>query len=478
MRVLVASDDALILEQFADLPQLVHHDMAISTDPAEIARLAADADVVVLDLDGHEQAGMDLLERLAQDGCRARIVLLSSRNPRELNFAYVVGTERNLQMGVPQCKPLDKARILDSVLGLLSPQTLDVQPEDVRRALDDDQLVIFYHPLKTISSDSVHGCEALVRWNHPEYGLLNPDYIIPVAEEHGLITDVTRFMLRNALRQCRIWKDAGWDFQVAVNVSAQGLREPTFVNEVDRAIRHAGVSPENLALEITESQTLSQQTEIINALTRLMFLGVNLAIDDFGTGYSSMSRLVSMPFHEVKIDKSFVMKASVRLADHELNTAKQIMRDQAETVVHAITNLGHNLDLKVIAEGVATREAWNLVSRLGCDVAQGFFISVPIAADEFGEWLKREAAARALADDADGSGPADGHGPNDSGPEGPGGGGPSADDGPRGADPSPLDEDQDQGEDQDDEGEPAGALPGAGEKVVVDGLRRKQPPAA
>jgi diguanylate cyclase (GGDEF)-like protein len=242
----------------------------------------------------------------------------------------------------------------------------------LRRAIDDGELLVFYQPKARLSDGAIIGAEALVRWQHPEYGMLPPDEFISIAEHTGLITPLTHFVLRRAIAQCRAWHAKGWDLNVAVNLSVVGLIDVELPEMIEGMLQVAGLDPTYLTLEITES-TIMEHTRTVAAIDRLARLGMRLSIDDFGTGYSSLSYLQKLPVHEVKVDKSFVMSMSTTESD--------------AAIVKSIIDLAHNLDLKVVAEGVENLDSWQRLERFRCDIAQGYYLSRPIPPDAFDEWL-------------------------------------------------------------------------------------------
>jgi EAL domain-containing protein (putative c-di-GMP-specific phosphodiesterase class I) len=384
MNVLVASDDAVIVRLLAEMSEQRGHNLTVARSDDEIFACINNTmpDLIVLDLDGRSSEGLQLLKQLSLQHCGSKVVLIGSCNQRTLGSARQVGAKRGLVMAPPLAKPLDKARIVCSVLDILTPGHHEIRPRDIETALAENQLRVFYQPLVNLRTEAVYGAEALLRWEHPEFGWLQPSHIIPLAEEHGLIVPVTRWVIQAALEQYSRWASEGWDFNIAINISAQVLRNPDFADETCAAAEKAGVSPRNVILEVTESQTLAEAEEldVLDTLTSLSLHKFGLAIDDFGTGYSSLGRLNSAPFTEIKIDKSFVMDA----ADPDAP-----MHQEADVIVHAIADLGHNLNMTVIAEGVCSREAWELVDQHRCDVAQGYFIARPLDSQAFSRWLYR-----------------------------------------------------------------------------------------
>jgi diguanylate cyclase len=257
-----------------------------------------------------------------------------------------------------------------------SPRRLALLGE-LRRALDQRQLLLHYQPKVDAHTGQLLGVEALVRWRHPEHGLVPPDEFIPLAERTGLIVPLTHYVLDEALRQGRQWSDAGHELSVAVNVSARRLLDLGFPDEVAALLDRHQVPAELLVIELTESTIMADPVHALDILTRLNVMGVQLSIDDFGTGYSSMAYLKHLPVHELKVDRSFV---------------SQMLQSSSDAViVHSTIDLGRNLGLRVVAEGVEDALTLQQLGLLGCHAVQGFHISRPFAADDLTSWLEQTA---------------------------------------------------------------------------------------
>lgn len=254
---------------------------------------------------------------------------------------------------------------------------------ELQAAMERGDLVLHYQPKFELARNEVTAAEALIRWQHPVYGLITPDEFIPMAEHTGNIHVLTAWVIRTALRQTVAWRDQGLAIRVAVNVSAHDLRRAEFVADIRAALADCRATPEMLSIEITESAVMADVEQAVSALDQLNDLGIECAVDDYGTGYSSMAQLRRLPVQELKIDKSFVLNAD-RNADDEL-------------IVHSTIELGHNLRLRVTAEGVETGAALELLRRLGCDYAQGYYISRPLPAESFEQWLQARAWIRGIA---------------------------------------------------------------------------------
>jgi diguanylate cyclase (GGDEF)-like protein len=244
---------------------------------------------------------------------------------------------------------------------------------ELRRAIDERELVVYYQPRIELSSGSARTVEALIRWNHPERGVLGPGEFLPLAQHTGIVRLLTRYVLEAALRQCRSWRDLGLDVSVGVNLFSRDLLDGGLPDEVGRLLAQCGVEPRRLELEITEDTILSDPARTSVILEQLGARGVELAIDDFGTGYSSLNYLKRLPVDVLKIDRSFVSRMAVD--------------DNDAVIVRSTIDLGHNLGLVVVAEGVESQETLVHLTELGCDHAQGFHLSPPVPADELTEWL-------------------------------------------------------------------------------------------
>ena len=243
---------------------------------------------------------------------------------------------------------------------------------ELREAITNNELVAYYQPKIDIKTGAVKELEALVRWKHKVHGLISPDGFIPMAEQTGLIRQLTLWMLHESLMQCAKWNNEGFELSVAVNLSTSDLLDVEFPETITRALNAHDVSPEKLLLEITESAVMTDADRAMEVLTSLSTLGVRLSVDDFGTGYSSLSYLSKLPVSELKIDKSFVMNM-----ENNSNDA---------LIVQATIDLGHNLGLEVVAEGVETASNLSLLQPLGCDTAQGYYFTKPLDAKDFNAW--------------------------------------------------------------------------------------------
>jgi diguanylate cyclase (GGDEF)-like protein/PAS domain S-box-containing protein len=245
-------------------------------------------------------------------------------------------------------------------------QSLEV---DLRLALENQEFELFYQPKVSLATGAITALEALIRWHHPERGLVSPAQFIPVAEACGVIVPIGQWVMREACRQTRAWRDAGLPpVRIAINVSPRELREKDFVATVRATLAEAGLEPDNLELELTETFLMQDSTLTGTVLQALKGLGVTLALDDFGTGYSSLSHLRRFPIDTLKIDQSFVRDLATDADD--------------ANIVSAMISMGESLHMRVVAEGVETRDQLAFLQELGCPEAQGYYFSRPVAAGQ------------------------------------------------------------------------------------------------
>lgn len=247
----------------------------------------------------------------------------------------------------------------------------------LRKALQKKEFYLCYQPLIDLETGELYGSEALIRWNHPKLGLVSPGEFIPLAEETGIIEEIGSWVLRTACEQNKQWQIRGYDYlSISVNVSAYQFQQPGFLTVVRKALDLSGLEPQYLTLELTESTMLRNVDYSIQVMQALQALGVKVSIDDFGTGYSSLSYLKDLPINTLKIDRSFINNLRLNTTDI--------------AIVKAIITMGHGLDVKVVAEGVETKEQIELLKELKCHYAQGFYIHKPLRTNEFEEGLSNQ----------------------------------------------------------------------------------------
>jgi diguanylate cyclase (GGDEF)-like protein len=253
---------------------------------------------------------------------------------------------------------------------------------DFRHAISRDELRVQYQPKINLKSREIFGVEALVRWQHPQLGLVLPDRFIPMAEQTGAVRPLTLWMLERAVQQCLEWRRRGYELIAAVNLSPRNLHDPELPERVRSLLDLLGAPASMLELEITESVIMSDPLRSLQVLTRLSKMGLRLAVDDFGTGYSSFSYLRKLPVHEIKIDKSFI---------------DDMVEDGDEVIVQSTIELAHNLGLTCVAEGVQDAKTLERLAALGCDTAQGDFISPPLDGEGVVEWLRNRGTSQQVS---------------------------------------------------------------------------------
>ncbi len=383
-KLLVVDDDERIRSYIENVGREMGYETRALEGPDNLGTTLQEFEphAVLLDLVMPGTDGVEILKRLAMRNCAVPILLMSGMDGRTLGAAGRLGREHGLRICGGMEKPFTPDQLRAALEEVMATHR-SVAEDDLERALRDDELVLHYQPKVETQSGRPIGVEALVRWNHPKYGLLLPAYFLPLAERSGTISDITRWVGRRAFTQLSTWAVDGLELSMAVNVPAQDLARGTFPDEWGALMARAGVPAERVILEVTENQAMSTALTTTEVLTRLRLQGVELAIDDFGTGFSSMSLLQRLPFSEVKVDKSFTMEA--------------ITSGDARAIVRATIDLGHNLGLRVVAEGVENQETWQLLREMGCDEVQGYCIGYPMPADEFLEWLERGRELRCSA---------------------------------------------------------------------------------
>ncbi|MBI3546845.1 MAG: EAL domain-containing protein [Gammaproteobacteria bacterium] len=348
-----------------------------------VARMGGDEFVILLatvsDLNGAVAAAKKVLQSLSSPldiagrkldiGASLGVVLF----PQHGEAADVLLREADAAMYVAK-QSHSGYRVYSDELGHGVDDRMALQGE-LQRAIANNELILYYQPKIDFSAERVNGVEALVRWQHPHYGLMLPDKFIPLAEQTGLIKPLTHWVLKTALRQSQAWRQAGLSLSVSINISAINVQDPEFPGQVAGLLAEFPVPPALLELELTETAVMSEPARAVECIRKLSALGLQIAIDDFGTGYSSMAYLKELLVAKIKIDKSFVTNMAVNHND--------------AVIVRSTVELGHNLGLKVIAEGVEDQVVWDRLKGLGCDSAQGYYMSHPLPPDEFLEWLKR-----------------------------------------------------------------------------------------
>lgn len=245
---------------------------------------------------------------------------------------------------------------------------------DLRKAMEENQLLMHYQPKIDIRTGRLCGAEALVRWQHPECGFMPPDSFIPIAEQSGIIVPLTAWVLNESVKECAQWQQRGTPVPVAVNLSVRNLHDPNITEVILQTLHRYGLQPGALIIELTETAVMTDPNRALSILLALAQEGVKVSVDDFGTGYSSLANLKKLPIHEIKIDRSFVM-------DMNENNNEAV-------IVRSTIDLAHNMNMKVTAEGVETEYTLDLLRTYGCDIAQGYLLARPMPGKEFIAWAE------------------------------------------------------------------------------------------
>jgi EAL domain-containing protein (putative c-di-GMP-specific phosphodiesterase class I) len=365
-RLLIVDDDAAITRLIKRAAEELGFEVKSTSDPEDFMGTARQwrPSVIVLDLQMPGRDGIQLLRELAEDKCPAQVILTSGVDRKLLEGAQDLGAVCGLKMAGVLEKPFGFSSLRD-FLTPFKPVSREAMTSELAVAIASDQLFLEYQPKLDMRCGQISGVEALVRWHHPLHGRVPPDQFVALAEESDLIHGMTNWVLAAATKQAADWAASGLALTVAVNVSARDLLVPDLPDRLEAHCRAAGLDPARLVVELTETSAMRDPAQMLDVLIRLRLKGFGLAIDDFGTGYSSLVQLRKMPFTEVKIDRSFV---------------KSIPEDHDCTVISkTIVELAHNLGLLSVAEGVENQAALDCLAKMGCDMAQGYHLSRPVA---------------------------------------------------------------------------------------------------
>jgi EAL domain-containing protein (putative c-di-GMP-specific phosphodiesterase class I)/AmiR/NasT family two-component response regulator len=391
MRTLVVDDDAFALRLLQrQLRQAGHDDVTAQQDAGAALRLLEQApasiDLVICDLKMPGVDGVEFVRHLAGTGYTGGVVLVSGQDARVLESVRKLALAHGIRVLGAFVKPLVPAQLERALSAVAPPVKAQAAARpalpaaELREALDKGALINHYQPKVALADGAVLGVEALVRLQHPRFGLITPDRFIGVAEEHGCIDALAHAVIDTALRDAVAWRGVGRALQVALNLSMDNLLALDFPDMLSESTAAAGVAPGDLMLEVTESRLMCDSLAVLDVLNRLRLKGFGLAIDDFGTGHSSLAQLRDIPFQELKLDRGFVHRAN---------------RDPARMViVESTLDLAHRMGMIVVAEGIEDAQDWDYLAGLGCDVAQGWHISRAMPSHEVPAWCAAWDAGR------------------------------------------------------------------------------------
>ena len=353
------------------------------TFPAFKDLLSDNVSVIMVDLMMPGVDGIEVLRFMSEQNCKAGILLFSGTDQRTLLVAEEMARELRLRVLGRLAKPLvrgdleaflrqEEQVVVPSLVAANAAPVITV--EALRRAIIEKQLVVYYQPQIDVKSGTAAGVEALVRWKHPVHGLVFPDSFITLAESCGVIDELTWLVITQIFEDAKTFAAQGWEPTLSINVSAFSLCDLKLPDRLFSLAQSSGVAPERIIVEITESGMVEKVAPVLDILTRLRLRGINLSIDDFGTGFSMMHQLKRIPASEIKIDMEFVRAMG---QDHS-----------AEVIVRKTIEIGHELGMKVVAEGVEERGQLEQLAKLNCDIVQGYLYGRPVPPDALLSWWK------------------------------------------------------------------------------------------
>lgn len=385
LKILLLDDELYMLKLVGVMLTNLGFTQITECDRARAAlALVADTDqmpdLIFLDLNMPEMDGIEFVRHLVELRYTGALILVSGENERVLQTAMSLIRAHQMEILGRLHKPFSSKTLADLLTDWdgvrnqkLKANQRSYSAADVRAAIDNREFVNYYQPQVTLATGQVSGVEVLVRWRHPQDGMVGPDQFIGIAEEHGLIDDLTTLILVQALSQLKIWQDMGLPLRISINVSMENLSSLDFPDFVAHQTAAANLSPEHVILEVTESRLMKDSRAPLEILTRLRLKRFGLSIDDFGTGHSSLSQLRDFPFGELKVDRSFVHGAC---------------RDETMRAIYdASLSLSRQLDMECVAEGVEDRDDWDFLRKTGCQLAQGYFIAKPMPASDLPVWM-------------------------------------------------------------------------------------------
>lgn len=371
-RLLIMDDDLDISAFFRDVAEGLGFDVRVLNDPVYFFETVEklDPDVIMMDLQMPSHDGIELLRGLSERDCSAQIFIASGLDSRVLTTAEQLGTTLGLSIAGSFCKPVE----LETLRSLLRPhckKQLVLTAEELAYAIDAGQLVVHYLPQASRKGANrwiIDGVEALVRWQHEQHGLIQPDKFIGLAEESGLIVGLTDYVFRAAMDQARTWFNNGFVMTLGLNLSAEFLSDLQFPDRLVSLIREKRIDPSMVSLELTETSALVDPELAMDILARLRVKHMNVCLDDFGVGQSSLTHLYRMPFNEMKLDNAFI---------NDMRTS-----EGARHTVEGLIYLAHKLDMRVCAEGVEDEATFRMLEAMNCDKMQGYHFGPALPAKQ------------------------------------------------------------------------------------------------
>ena len=384
-KLLVVDDQADMCDIVCEIAENCGYSPQSATDAATFEQVYGDDfDVIILDLVMPGTDGVELLRYLADHDCRAAVILMSGFDKRVLDTARQLGSAHGLHVLGSLLKPFRVIELQEMLNTIHAPTEEkhthvktgpELSCEDLAEAIRDNQLILHFQPQLELISGDVYGAEALCRWHHPEHGMIFPDQFIQLAEDCGLMPQLTDRVLKLALDAASQWRKNGLELSVSVNIPVSMLSDLNLPNNISNLMKAADVPPNGILLEVTETGLIQELKECLDVLTRLRMKGLELAVDDFGTGYSSFSQVQNIPATELKIDKSFVMNMTES--------------ESAKAIVDSVIDIGKRLNMRVLAEGIETEDIRSQLAEAGCRYGQGYLFSRPVPPDDFVHWVTK-----------------------------------------------------------------------------------------
>lgn len=385
IKILVLDDEPFMLRLLARMLANLEFTAVTTCDSGRAALQLIDSpdshpDLILLDINMPEMDGIEFVRHLVGHHYSGALILVSGENERVLQSVGKLVRAHKITWLGHLSKPVTPQQLAALIekwappsQGIVRAAKKIYSANELSAAIANGELINYYQPKVGLATGEVIGVETLVRWRHPKDGMIFPDQFIGIAEQHGLIDALTYAVLSGALAQARIWQDAGLTLRVAVNLSIDNLVSLDFLDSVVELTAQAGVPPQEIVLEVTESRLMHDQRVPLEILARLHLKRFRLSIDDFGTGNSSLAQLRDIPFSELKIDQSFVHGAWAN--------------DTLRAMFDASLGLAKQLGMEAVAEGVEDQADWDFLRQQGCDMAQGYFIAKAMPAEDLPAWL-------------------------------------------------------------------------------------------
>jgi len=398
--IFIVDDDSQQAQLMLEMVKTAKLSATVFTSSIEFLQAKVNKfDIVVLDLQMPEKDGIEIMRELAANNIKPNFILVSGFDDRVLHSAKQLAESKQLNVITTLNKPFKaklfinlikethqtfKIKFLQQQINKTSEEYfLTEEPKstsnkitikELKLAIRNHELVVHFQPQVCFKSRRIQGAETLVRWLHPSKGLIFPDQFIPLAEEHHLMNLLTEEILMLAIKEYQKLSANHIDIKVSINLSAQNINDLSMPEKLEALVQFHHINPESFVLEITESALMSEVSESLDILNRLRMKGFSLSIDDFGTGYSSLVKLYQAPFTELKIDQHFIFRMATD--------------PDAAAIVRICIMLAKELKMQTVAEGVETEEAWNQLAKLGCNIAQGYYIAKPMPTEDLIQWVK------------------------------------------------------------------------------------------